>query len=249
MDYNAPGQRAEEKEKNVDQIEEAPQSISDLRPKMRLQGVVKETQLYGAVIDIGLERNGLAHISQLAPKRVQKVTDIVKAGDEVTVWVTKVDEEKGRIGVSLIKPPAVEWNEVKDGAVYSGTVTRIEPYGVFVEIGAGRPGLVHIREMSDGFIRHPSELVKMGDTLSVSVLKVDRQKRRIELTLRNTEDEIDMGEDEQEQVPQKTAMEMAIEKAAGGSQPHRRRRKKSQPPDRSEAEAILARTLREHSGS
>jgi uncharacterized protein len=71
-------------------------SIADLQPKMRLQGVVKDTQLYGAVVDIGLEYDGVVHISQLAPRRVNRVVDVVQPGDAVTVWVTKVNSGKGR---------------------------------------------------------------------------------------------------------------------------------------------------------
>ena len=70
-----------------------PQSITKLEPKMRLQGVVKETQLYGALVDIGLEYDGMVHISQLAPTRTNHVSDVVQPGDSVTVWVTRVDVE------------------------------------------------------------------------------------------------------------------------------------------------------------
>jgi small subunit ribosomal protein S1 len=235
----------------VDETEATPTSISELRPKMRLRGVVKETQLYGAVIDIGLERDGLAHISQLAPRRVGRVTDVVKQGDEVTVWVTKVEEDKGRIGLSLVEPPEVDWNDINEGDSYSGKVTRMEKYGAFVDIGAEKPGLLHVREMSDAFVRHPSDIVHMGETLQVHVLKVDRRKRRIDLTLRGTEDEVDLEEaglEEEEEVPQKTAMEIALQRASAGDQPQRKRRRRSKKgPDLSEREAILARTLQRHS--
>jgi small subunit ribosomal protein S1 len=234
----------------MNDTEATPASISDLRPKMRLTGTVKETQLYGAVIDIGLEQPGLAHISQLSRKRVGRVTDVLKEGDEVTVWVTQVDEAKGRIGLSLVEPPQLEWNDLEQGEACSGTVTRLERYGAFVDIGAERPGLLHVREMSDGFVRHPSEIVKIGQTLQVYILNVDRRKRRIDLTLRGAEEEpdFDLDEDEVEQPPQKTAMEIAIERAASGNQTRqRRRRKRKEAPDLSERDAILARTLKEHS--
>ena len=160
-----------------------PHSISDLRPKMRLQGVVKETQLYGALVDIGLEQDGLVHISQLSPTRVNRVADVVQPGDGVTVWVTKVDPAKGRIGLTMIEPSEVDWRELAEGQSYTGTVTRIEPYGVFVHIGAERAGLLHVREMSTGYVRHPSELVTMGEEIEVRILKLDRRRKRIDLTL------------------------------------------------------------------
>jgi small subunit ribosomal protein S1 len=230
----------------VDQTEEKPSSISELRPKMRLKGVVKETQLYGAVIDIGLERDGLAHISQLASRRVGRVTDVVNEGDEVTVWVTQVDEANGRIGLSLVEPPAVDWKELNEGGVRSGTVTRIEQYGAFVDIGAERPGLLHVREMSDGYVRHPSEIVKIGDEIDVSILKIDRRKRRIDLTLRGAEEDLALEDSELDEEPQKTAMEIAIERASAGKERRQPRRRKSKAPDLSEREAILARTLKRH---
>ena len=120
----------------TDEIEHMTQigSITDLKPKMCLQGTVKETQLYGAVIDIGLEYDGVVHISQLTPGRVNRVTDVVQPGDDVTVWVTKVSPGKGRIGLTMVKPPKVDWPELAAEQVHTGTVTRLESYGAFVDI-------------------------------------------------------------------------------------------------------------------
>ena len=140
-----------------------PGAVTDLQPKMRLSGVIKETQLYGAVVDIGLEYNGVVHISQLAPRRVNRVVDVVQPGDEVTVWVTKVNSEKGRIGLTMVQPAQVDWNELEEGQIHTGTVTRMERYGAFVDIGAERPGLLHVREMSAGYVQSPSDLVHRGE--------------------------------------------------------------------------------------
>ena len=222
-------------------------SIADLRPKMRLQGTVTETQLYGAIVDIGLEQKGLVHISRLAPTRVNRVTDVVNPGDNVTVWVTEVDLKKGRIGLTMVEPPKVEWRELKEGQIHTGTVTRLEPYGAFVDIGAERPGLLHVREMSSGYVRHPSEIVKVGDEIEVRILKLDRQKRRIDLAMANTGAQAEAGitEDAQEEEPLKTAMEIALQRA--GRQPtHKRRRERQQPPEIAEREDILLRTLELH---
>lgn len=221
-----------------------PRSITDLRPKMRLQGTVKETQLYGAVVDIGLEYDGVVHISQLSSERVNRVTDVVQSGNSVTAWVTKVDPAKGRIGLTMIEPPKVDWRELAEGRVYTGTVTRIEPYGVFVDIGAERAGLLHVREMSTGYVRHPSELVQIGEEVEVRILKLNRRKRRIDLTMMGIEVE---PEDEPEEGPTKTAMEFALERAQARRQEPTRRHAKHQPPDLSEREDILARTLEQHS--
>ncbi len=229
-----------------------PQSIADLRPKMQLQGTVKETQMYGAVVDIGLERNGLVHISQLAPQRVNRVTDVVHPGDSVSVWVTKVDPEHGHIALTMVKPPDVDWRELTEGQIHTGKVTRMEPYGVFVDIGAERPGLLHVREMSEGYVRHPSELVKIGDEVQVRILKLDRRKHRIDLTMNGIDEEQamqDAADEEEEIEPARTAMEIALENAQ--SRPSQRRAQKQRHkrqslPGMSEREQILARTLEKH---
>ena len=223
-------------------------SIADLKPKMRLQGSVKETQLYGAVIDVGLEYDGVVHISQLTSKRVNRVVDVVKPGDSVTVWVTKVSPEKGRIGLTMVEPPDVDWDELAEEQVYPGTVTRIEPYGAFVDIGAERAGLLHVREMSAGYIRHPSEVLKVGDETEVRILRGDRRKRRIDLSLMGIED-AGAIEDSEEEQPSQTAMEIALQRAQTQQhdQQSRRQEKHQRHPDLSEREDILARTLKQHS--
>jgi small subunit ribosomal protein S1 len=223
-----------------------PQSITNLEPKMRLEGVVKEVQLYGAIVDIGLEYDGLVHISQIAPKRINRVSDVVHAGDQVTVWVTKVNPENGRIGLTMVEPPDVEWGELQEGQNYTGTVTRLERYGAFVDIGAERAGLLHVREMSSGYVRDPSELLQIGDEVDVRVLKIDRRRRRIDLT---KVDVMEIMEDELEnQPPTKTTMEFALERARAEARQEEKHRRRGKPvsPDLSERESILASTLERH---
>lgn len=220
-------------------------TIADLRPKMRLEGIVRETQLYGAVVDIGLEYDGMVHISQLSTQRVNRVADVVQPGDSVIVWVTEVSTQKGRIGLTMVEPPRVDWGELAEGQIYTGTVTRLERYGAFVDIGAGRAGLLHVREMSAGYVRDPSELVKMGEEVEVRILKVDRQKRRIDLSMMGIADQIE-EEPEEGEVDERTAMEIALQQAQAQRAPGRRRGKQRSP-DLSEREDILARTLEQHS--
>lgn len=230
------------------QTQPQPQSINDLEPKMRLQGVVTDTQLYGAMVDIGLECTGLVHISQLAPTRVNRVTDIVQPGDSVTVWVTNVDAENKRIALTMVEPAEKDWKELTSGQTHSGVVTRIENYGAFVDIGAERPGLLHVREMAAGYVRHPSEVVKVGDEIDVRILEIDRKKRRIDLTLMGA-DEVEV-EDGDEEEPMLTAMEIALQRARQTESPEQPQRDARQArPDLSEREDILARTLKLHSQS
>ncbi|MDY6877801.1 MAG: S1 RNA-binding domain-containing protein [Chloroflexota bacterium] len=227
----------------------SPRSITDLQPKMRLQGTVKQTHLYGAVLDIGLKQDGVVHISQLSPQRVNRVSDIVKPGDSVTVWVTKVDPETGHIGLTMIEPPRVESRDLAVGQIHTGVVTRLEPYGAFVDIGTKRAGLLHVREMSTDYVRHPSEQVQIGEQVQVRILKLDRQRQRIDLTMMGIEEEVEAEEDVEEEEPAATAMEIALELARTQPQKPDRRHghDKRQHADLSEQEDILARTLRQHS--
>lgn len=164
--------------------EAAPATIADLAPKMQLKGTVKRLELYGAFIDLGLDATGLIHISKLGGEQVNRVSDVLKEGDEVTVWVEKVDPERQQVMLTMVPPLAVDWNELKTDQVYDGKVTRLETFGAFVSIGAEREGLVHISELSHNYVKHPSEVVKVGDDVQVKVLGFNRRKRRIDLSMK-----------------------------------------------------------------
>lgn len=229
-------------------------SVEDLQPKMRLEGTVTDIGLHGAVVDIGLPAEGLLHISQLsADGEVDAVTEAVNVGDEVTVWVTDVQPEQNRVSLTMVEPPDVTWSEMSEGRVYTGKVTRIEQYGAFVDIGAERPGLLHVREMSSGYVDHPSEMVSVGDDIEVRILRVDRQRQRIDLTRQGLEEEIveepePEEEVEEEEVTPQTAMEIAMERArADRSRGEGEKRSSKKKADYADREEILERTLRQHS--
>jgi len=76
---------------------------------MRFEGTVKKVELFGAFIDIGAGRSGLVHISQLREGHVNRVADVVKEGDSVTVWVKSVDTQKGMLNLTMIEPPPLDW--------------------------------------------------------------------------------------------------------------------------------------------
>ncbi|HIE38909.1 MAG TPA: S1 RNA-binding domain-containing protein [Anaerolineales bacterium] len=222
-----------------------PTCISDLRPKMKLEGTIRRVELYGAFVDIGLERDGLIHISQLSNRRVDRVSDVVKEGDRVTVWVARVDPEQGRIGLTMVEPPKVEWRELKEGQSYTGRIVRMERYGVFVDIGAGRPGLLHVREMGGRVFRHPSELFREGDEVEVRILSLDRRKKRIDLTMQDLVDTV-IEDEEHEDLP--TAIELAFRRAQEEARHQKRETSSRKRRKRGEQEDILARTLEQHSG-
>ena len=147
---------------------------SELKPKTKLTGKVVKTTLAGVLVDLSMEIPGIIHISQLSETPVKRVEDVVQVGQNVDVWVRKVKAD--RIELTMIEPVGMDWRELKPELVLKGKVIRLETYGAFVEIGAERPGLVHISEMAHGYVKTPGDVVKEGDEIEVMVLDVDRKK-------------------------------------------------------------------------
>ncbi len=160
-------------------------TITDLEPGRQVTGRVKSVTAFGAFVDLGVGPQGLVHISQLARRRVEKVTDVVQVGDEVQVWVKKVDKKRGRISLTMIKPATVHLRDLELDMVVQGVVTRIEPYGVFVDIGTGRDGMVHISELADGYVASPDAVVSVGDRVEAKVIQVDRKARKVNLSTKD----------------------------------------------------------------
>jgi len=199
-----------------EEITQQPASIAEIQPKMQLQGTVTRTELYGAFVDLGVERDGLVHVSRLATGRVKKVTDVVNVGDKISVWVQSVDPDRGRVALTMVEPPEVEWHDLEPGQVLEGKVVRMERYGAFVDVGAERPGLLHVREMGT-YVRNPEEVTRMGDTIKVQVLTVDRRKRQIDLRLYD-EDAQPVVAEEEEEDPGLSPMEIAFMQAQAQAQ-------------------------------
>jgi ribosomal protein S1 len=160
-----------------------------LEPKTKLSGKVLKTTLAGALIDVGQPLPGVVHISQLSTDAVNKVEDVVKEGQTVDVWVRRV--KKDRIELTMIQPLALEWKEIEPEMVVKGKVVRLEPYGAFVEIGAERPGMIHVSELAHGYVKTPGEVVKEGDEIEAKVLDVNRKKKQIKLSIKALEPEIE----------------------------------------------------------
>jgi len=158
----------------------APESA--LQPKARLTGKVIKTTIAGAIVDIGQKVPGVIHISQLQNDPVNRVEDIVQVGKEVTVWVRRVHDD--RVELTMVEPLTLEWRELKPDMVVKGKVSRLEAYGAFVEIGAERPGLVHVSEISHDYVKNPSEVLKEGDEVEAKILDVDRRKKQIRLSIK-----------------------------------------------------------------
>jgi predicted RNA-binding protein with RPS1 domain len=235
--------------------------LAEIKRKMHFTGSVVKTTLAGAVVDIGLEKPGVVHISQLQKEPVNRVEDVLKVGQTVDVWVRRVEPKKGRIELTMIEPLALEWREIEKGMVVKGKVTRIEKFGVFVDIGAERPGLIHISELTHDYIRDPREVVKEGDEVEAKVLDVNRRKKQIKLSRKAVEErplpverparkgrEKSKPEEEpaEKEEPTPTAMEIALREAmqrsnvpiSKGSAPGKRRSNSN-----ADLENILSRTL------
>jgi len=164
-------------------------STATLEPKTKLSGKVLKTTLAGALVDVGQPLPGVIHISQLSTEPVNKVEDVVKEGQTVEVWVRRV--KKDRIELTMIQPLALEWKEIEPDMIVKGKVVRLEAYGAFVDIGAERPGMVHVSELAHGYIKTPSEIVKEGDEVEAKVLDVNRKKKQIKLSMKALEPEIE----------------------------------------------------------
>jgi len=225
----------------------APTTLKDLKPGLHLTGKVTRLELFGAFVDVGLEREGLVHISMLKQDRVNRVEDVLQVGQSVDVWVHQADPVSGRLELTMIQPLAHEWRNLKPGVRARGKVVKLERFGAFVDIGAERPGLVHVSEMSSDYVARPEDVTHVGDEVDVVVLDVDRKKRQIRLSMKAASAPAELEEVEAEE-PLATAMELALRKALEQDEPAGPPRPAAPAPRQSSAnrrqqEDILSRTL------
>ncbi len=156
------------------------------------EGIVSSIRPFGAFVDIG-GIQGLLHVSEISYGRVSDPKEVLDEGQRITVSVKNIDPEKRRVGLSLKALMEDPWQEaaaaLKSNQVIKGRVVRIAQFGAFVEIMPGVEGLVHISEMSgDKRINTPREVVSQDQEVSVRVLGIDPEKRRISLSLNMEED-------------------------------------------------------------
>ena len=154
-----------------------------------LTGTVRSLAPYGAFVDLG-GIDGLLHISDMAHTRVAKAEDVVAVGQEIQVRILKIDPETKKLSLGLKQLQPEPWATVPErfqaGQRVSGTVTRLQDFGAFVEIEPGVEGLIHISEMSWGKkVRHPSDVVKQGDRVDAVILGIKPEEKRISLGLKH----------------------------------------------------------------
>ncbi len=168
----------------------------------QVTGTVKRIADFGAFVDIGVGRDGLIHISELSVRRVGKVTDVLSEGQEVTAWIKKLDRERNRISLTLIDPETKTIRDLKKGEIVKGTVTRILPYGAFVDIGIGRDALLHVREMAEGYVAKPEDVVQVGEELEARVIELSRRRGRVDLSLKGLRPEPEAAQPVAEAAPE-----------------------------------------------
>ena len=159
---------------------------SEIKLKTHFSGKVVKTSLAGALVDIGTGTPAYLHVSQVVAEQpdqpIKMVGDILKVGHEVEVWVKKVRD--GRVELTMQKPLDLDWKDLKADMVVKGKVVRLEKFGVFVEIGAERPGLIHISELAHGYVKTTADVVKEGDEVEAMILDVNKKKKQIKLSLK-----------------------------------------------------------------
>lgn len=174
----------------ADRDEKGRTTRAEIAVGQELEGIVRRLAQFGAFIDLG-GVEGLAHVSELSHTRVSQPSDVVKEGDKVRVRVIKIEDlggAKERISLSMKALEGDPWqsaaSQFTDGTTIEGSVVRLTDFGAFVELGPGIDGLIHVSELAHRQVAHPRDAVSVGDHVSVKVLRVDLDKKRISLSLK-----------------------------------------------------------------
>ena len=157
-----------------------------------VKGLVKNVTDYGAFIDLG-GIDGLLHITDMSWARIKHPSEVLNMGDEIDVMVLKYDTEKERVSLGLKQLTSDPWLETADnypvGTKLTGKIVSLTDYGAFMEVGDGIEGLIHVSEMSwTKRVKHPSQIVNVGDEVNVVVLALDQENRRISLGMKQLQE-------------------------------------------------------------
>lgn len=209
----------------------------------QVNGKVTYLAPYGAIVTISPDVDALLHISQVGRSDFRNIEEVFSLGDSVEAYVLKVDGAN-RIALTMEKPPALPWSKIKKGETYPGTVTRIETYGAFIDIGAERPGMVHVSEMADGYVQSPNDVVTVDQEVEVRVIKLNKRNRQIDLSMKSPEEEIQQILEPEGEVP--SAMEIAFRRAQRQAEKTTKSTKKSSKRKETSQDDIIARTIRNH---
>ena len=169
------------------------------------QGTVSSLCNFGAFVDLG-GADGLVHISELAWHRVKHPHEVLSVGDEVDVYVLRLDYKRRRIGLSIKRLQPDPWTLVDDkyqvGQLVQGKITNVVDFGAFACIEPGVEGLIHVSQLAKGNVGHPSNVVKAGDELTLRIISIDAERRRIGLSLRRAPPQQELAEVKEELSPE-----------------------------------------------
>jgi small subunit ribosomal protein S1 len=165
------------------------ETLATLKPDLECEGKVTKLTDFGVFVDLG-GVEGMVHISQISHGRINHPSEVLKVGQQVNVKVLKIESDKeGRPKISLsvkaLEPDA--WDKglgFEEGQIIHGKVSRLADFGAFVEVAPGVDGLVHISEISYDRVPHPSKLLKEGEWVDALVMGIDRELRRISLSIK-----------------------------------------------------------------
>ncbi len=188
--------------------------LDELKPGEVRRGVVSNLANFGAFVDLG-GADGLVHISQLAWSRVNHPSEVLHIGQEVEVQVLSVDKDKKKIALSIKRAEVDPWTTVEQrytpGQLVTGVVTKIAPFGAFARIEDGIEGLIHLSELTPGV--DPKTVLHEGAQLQLRILRIDAERRRLGLSLRQVE------EPEPPSVTAEASVETGMTNAAGTAKP------------------------------
>jgi small subunit ribosomal protein S1 len=161
--------------------------LDDLREGEIRTGRVSSITDFGVFVDLG-GADGLAHMTELTWERGKKARDLYNVGDEVKAYILKVDRDTRKISLSLKRAQPEKWDNTVDrfviGQVLMGRVTKLMAFGAFVRLDGPVEGLIHISELSNRRIQHPRDVVKEGDVVPVKLVRIEKDRHRLGLSLR-----------------------------------------------------------------
>jgi small subunit ribosomal protein S1 len=185
-------QRAAMRESRQEQKEKL---LTDLVEGTAVRGKVSNLCDFGAFVNLG-GADGLIHISELSWGRVTHPKEVLKVGDEIEVFVLNVDQDRQRIGLSLKRLQPEPWSQVESrytiGQVVQGQVTKLASFGAFVRIDDEIEGLIHVSELAERHVSHPKEVLKEGDEVTVRIIRIDPERKRIGLSIKGMEEQSDV---------------------------------------------------------
>jgi small subunit ribosomal protein S1 len=166
--------------------------LSELKEGEIRRCKITSVRSFGVFVDLG-GADGLAHLSELSWDRNRSPEEIYHVGDEVDAYVMKVDPETKKIALSLRRAQPERWEGIVDryqiGEMVAGRVTKLVTFGAFARIDGPVEGLIHVSELVDRRINHPREVVKEGDILPLRIVRIERDRHRLGLSLRAARDE------------------------------------------------------------